>query len=162
LVARKNGSKTDFRWELFVVLAIWAVALVAARPTVVFHSHPRWIGANMWEGIPVLIALAVFTDFIAHRWRTRDERKLERLRNDRLRAEGKHPRQLRIQRKLEQKRQVADLQKQAAELTKQAAELRRRAKGEAAELRKQQVQDEIKREELLRDERSRHGKEGLA
>src|SRR5262249_35564695 len=137
-------------------------SLVAARPTVVFHSDPRWIGNNMWAGIPVLIAIAVFADFMVHRWRTRDERKLERLRDERLRAEGTHPRQLRIQRKLEQKRKVAELQKQAAELTKQAAELRRRAKVEAAELQKQQVWDEIKREERLRDERLHHGKERVA
>jgi hypothetical protein len=142
------------------VLAIWAGSLVAERPRVVFHSDPRWIGENMWVGIPVLIALAVFANFIAHIWRTREERKLRRLVDDRLRDAGQHPRQLRIQEKQDQKREAAERQKQADELTKQAAELRRQAKRKPAELKKQQVRDEIKREERLRDERLRQGMEG--
>jgi hypothetical protein len=162
LVARKNGSGTDSPWGLFAVLAIWAGSLVAERPKVVFHSDPRWIGENMWVGIPVLIALVVFANVIAHIWRTRDERKLQRLRDDRLRSEGQHPRQLRIQEKREQKREAAERQKQADELMKQAAELRRQAKRQPAELKKQQVRDEIQREERLRDERLRQGMEGVA
>jgi flagellar biosynthesis/type III secretory pathway M-ring protein FliF/YscJ len=162
LVARKSGSRTDFPWVLLAVLAIWAGSLVAERPKVVFHSDPRWIGDYMWVGIPVLFALALFVNFIAHIWRTREERELQRLRNARLRSEGQHPRQLRRQEKQEQKRKDADLQEQIAELMKQRAELRRKAKGEAAELQKQQLREEIKQEKLLRDERSRQGMEGVA
>ena len=161
-MAKKNGSGIDFPWALFVVLLLagWAVSLVVPRPTVVLHGDARWIGEDMWVGIPVLCAFALFTAFMAHRWHTRDERKLERLRDERLWAEGKHPRLLRIQREREQKRQAAELKKQAAELRRKAAELKRKAKGEATELRKQQVREEIKREEHLREERSH--KEGLA
>jgi uncharacterized protein YlxW (UPF0749 family) len=144
LVARKNGGRTVFTLELLAVLAIWAASLVAARPRMVVHSDPRWIGENVWVGIPVLIALVVLGKLIARIWRPRDEdeRKLQRLIHDRLRAE-----------KQERKQELAELQKQAAELTRQAAELKRKDKGEAAELQKQRVQAEIMREERLRDER---------
>jgi hypothetical protein len=158
LVARKNGSRTVFTCELLAVLAIWAASLVAARPKVVFHSDPRWIGENVWVGIPVLIALVVLAKLIAHIWRPRDEdeRKLQRLIHDRMRAE----KQARIQRRQERKREDAELQKQIAELTRQAAERRQKDKGEPAEAKKRQVLDEIKREERLRDERL--GIEGVA
>jgi len=154
LVARKNGGGTDFPWGLFAVLAIWAGSLVAERPKVVYHSDPRWIGENMWVGIPVLVALVVFANFIARIWRTRDERQLQRLVDERLRSEGQHPRQLRRQRKQEEKRKVAELQKQIDEL-------RRGSKGET-ELQKQQLRDEIQREQRLRDERLGRGIEGVA
>ena len=156
-MAKKNGSAIDFPWTLIVVLLLagWAVTLVVPRPKVVLHGDARWIGENMWAGIPVLFAFALFTAILVRRWQTRDERKLERLRDERLRAEGKHPRQLRNQRKREQKQQAAQLKKQAAELRREAAELGQKDKREAAELRKQQVQEEIDREERLRAERTR-------
>jgi hypothetical protein len=143
-VAKKNGSEIGFPCALFVVLLLagWAVSLVVSRPTVVFHGGPRWISEDMWAGIPVLVAFALFTAFMTYRWQTRDERKLGRLLDERLRAEGKHPTQLRIEREKEQKRQAAELKKQAAEL------------------KKQQVREEIKREEHLREERLHT--EGLA
>jgi flagellar biosynthesis/type III secretory pathway M-ring protein FliF/YscJ len=154
LVTTKDGSRAVFPWELFAVLAIWAGSLVAERPKVVFHFGPRWIGENVWVGIPVLIALAVFAKLIVRIWRrTPDERELGRLIRDRLRAERKDQRRVRIQRKQERKREAAELQKQADELTRQADELRRKNKGDAAELQRQWVQAEIEREERLRDER---------
>lgn len=165
-MAKKNGSGIDFHWALIVVLllAVWAVSLAVPRPTVVFHGGPRWIGQNMLVGIPVLCAFALFTAFMVYRWQTRDQRKLERLRAERLRAERT---QLRIQRELEQKRRTDELKRQLAELERQAAESRRNAEREEAELRKQEaesrkqeVRKAIEREERLREERLRS--EGLA
>jgi flagellar biosynthesis/type III secretory pathway M-ring protein FliF/YscJ len=153
LVARKNGGRTVFTWELLAVLAIWAASLVAARPRLVVHSGPRWIGENMWVGIPVLIALVVFANFIAHLWRTRLSRKRDRLRNARLRSEGQ-------QRRQEEKRKVAELRKEIDEVKRgQKEELRRRFK-EEAELQKQQLLEEIQQEERLRAERLGRGMEG--
>jgi hypothetical protein len=167
LVAKKNGSGINFPWALVVLLllAVWAVSLAVPRPTVVFHGGPRWIGENMLVGIPVLCAFAFLTAFMVHRWRTRDERKLERLRAKRLKAERT---QLRIQRELEQKRETDELKRKLAELKRQATESRRNAKREEAERRKQEaerqkqeVQKAIKGEEQrLREERLRS--EGLA
>lgn len=156
-MAKKNASEVDFPWTLVVVLLLagWAATLIVPLPEVVVHGDARWIGEGMWAGIPVLFAFALVTVLMAHRWQTRDERKLERLRDERLRAEGNHPRQLRIQREQEQRQQAAELKRQAAELKRQAAEIRQKAKGEAAELRKRQVLEEIRREEHLRDERLR-------
>jgi HAMP domain-containing protein len=165
-MTKKKGSGIDFPWALIVVilLAVWAVSLAVPRPTVVFHGGPRWIGENMLAGIPVLCAFALFMAFMVHRWQTRDQRKLERLRTERLRAERT---QLRIQRELEQKRQTDELKRQLAELERQAAESRRNAKREEAERRKQEaergkqeMQEAIKREERLREERLH--REGLA
>lgn len=150
MIAKKNGSGIGILSVLLVLLlAGWAVSLVVPRPTVVFSGGPRWIGEDISAGIPLLLAFAFITAFMAHRWHTRDERKLERLQDERLWDEGNHPMQPRIRWKEEQKREVADLKKQVAEHKKKAAELKK----QAAELPKQQVRDEIKREEHLREER---------
>jgi hypothetical protein len=161
LVTRKNGSGIDFPWALIVVLllAVWAASLAVHRHTMVFHWGPRWIGENMLEGIPVLCGFAIFTAFIVHRWHTRDQRKLARLSAARLWAERTQPR---IQRELEQKQQIADLEKRATNLKKQATDLeqqatesRRNAKKEKVELRKREIQEAITKEERLREERLR-------
>jgi len=160
LVAKKNGSGINFPWALVVLLlAVWAVSLAVPRRTVVFHEGPRWIGENMLIGIPILCAFAFLTAFMVHRWQTRDQRKLERLRAERLKAERTR---LRIQREMEQKRQTEELKRKLAELKAQATESRRNAKREdaerrkqEAELRKQEVREEIKGEERLREERMR-------
>jgi hypothetical protein len=160
-MAKKNGNEIGFRWALIVVLllAVWAVSLAVPRPKVVFHGGPRWIGENMLVGIPVLCAFALFTAFMVHRWQTRDQRKLERLCAERLRAERT---KIRIQQEREQKRQTDDLKRQLAEMKRQAAESRRNAKRQEAELRKQgaelrklEVREAIKGEERLREERLR-------
>lgn len=173
-MAKKNGSLTAFPWALFVVLACWAGSLVAAQPTVLPHSDPAWIGKNVWLGGPVLIALVVIMVSIMRRWRAREERKLqrtlERVHDELLLAQEKHPRQLREKQKLEQRQKVAelekmaaDLKKEAAEREKEAAELRNIAKRQAAELRKQQLREDIKRaEERLREERLRRSQESVA
>ncbi len=164
-MAKKNGSGIDFPRALVVLLllAVWAVSLAVPRSRVVFHGGPRWIGVNMLVGIPVLCAFAFLTAFMVHRWQTRDQRKLERLRAKRLKAERT---QLRIQRELEQKQQTDELKRKLAELKRQATESRRNAKREEAERRKQEaerrkqeVREAIK-EERLREERLRS--EGLA
>jgi len=149
-VADKKGSWIDFPGALTAVIVLggFLVFLVAAWPTVAFHGNARWIGEALWVGIPALIAGSLFA---AVRWKTRDERKLRRLRDDRLRAEGKHPTQLRNQ----QLRREQEQQWRAAEQKRQAAEQMRRSQKEAAELRKQQVREEIGREERLREERMR-------
>jgi hypothetical protein len=173
-MAKKNGSLTPFPWALFVALACWAGSLVAAQPTVLLHSDPAWIGKNVWVGGPVLFALVVFMVSIMRRWRAREERRLQRtldqVNDELLLAKEKHPRQLREKQDLEQKRKVAELEKEAADLKKEAAErekkaaaLRNIAKRQAAELRKQQLREDIKRaEEGLQEERLRRGQESVA
>lgn len=159
-MAKKDGNGIGFHWVLIVVLllAAWTVSLAVPRQRVVFHGGPRWIGANMLVGIPVLCAFALFAAFIVHLWRTRDLRKLERLRAKRLQAERA---KIRSQQELEQKRQADELKRQLAEVKRQAAELRRDAKRQeaglrkqAAERRKEELREAIKGEELLKEERS--------
>jgi ribosomal protein L34E len=161
LVAKKNRNGIGFRWALIVVLLLgaWTVSLAVPRPKVVFHGGPRWIGENVLVGIPVLCAFALFTAFIVHRWQTRDQRKLERLTAERLRAERT---KIHIQRELEHKRQTDELKRRLAEMKRQAAESRRNAKKQeaelrkqGAELRKQEVREAIKGEVRLREERLR-------
>lgn len=173
-MAKKNESLTVFPGALFVVLACWAGSLVAARPRVLIHSDPPWIGKNVWVGGPVLIALVVCMVSIMRRLRAREERKLERaldrVQDELLLAQEKHPTQLREKQELVRKRKVAelekkaaDLKKEAAEREKEAAELRNIAKRQAAELRKQQLREDIKEaEERLREERLRRSQESVA
>jgi hypothetical protein len=168
LVAKKNENWIGFRWSLIVVLllAVWTASLAVPRPKVVFHGGPRWIGENMLVGIPVLCAFVLFTGFTVHRWRTRDQRKLDRLRDERLRAEEK---KTRTQQELEQKRQIDELKRQIAEVQRQADQSERDAKRQETEdrkqaaalrkqtaaLRKRELREEIKGEERLREERLR-------
>ena len=165
-MAKKNGSGIDFRWALVVLLllVVWTVSLDVPRSRVVFHGGPPWVGENMLAGIPVLCAFVFFTAFMVLRWQTRDQRKLDRLRAKRVKAQRT---QLRIQRELEQKQETDELERKLAELKRQAAEARRNAKREEAERRKQEaerrkldVREAIKgEEERLREERLRS--EGL-
>lgn len=158
---RRTGTELAFRWALIVVLllAVWAVSLAVPRPKVVFHGGPRWIGEDMLVGIPVLCAIALFTAFMVHRWQTRDQRKLERLRAERLRAERT---KIQTQQERERKRQTDELKRQLAEMKRQTAESKRNDKRreaelrkQGAELRKQEVREAIKGEERLREERMR-------
>jgi HAMP domain-containing protein len=150
-MAKKNGNWIGLFWALVIVLLLagWAVSLVLPRPTAAFHGDARWIGENMSVGIPVLCAFALFTAFMVQRWLTRDQRKLDRLVDQRLRHEGNHPTQQRIERERE-------LKGEAVVLEREAAELRRKAK--------EQVREEIKKEQHLREERLREARsvhEGL-
>ena len=155
-MAKKNGSLTAFPWALFVVLACWAGSLVAARPTVLLHSDPPWIGKNVWVGGPVLIALVVLMVSVMRRWRAREERSLQRTLNV---VED----ELQKQKVAELEKKAAGLKKEAAEREKEAAELRNTAKRQAAEFRKQRLREEIeKAEERLREERSRRSQESVA
>ena len=151
LVARNDGSGNGYPWALFIALLLagWVLSLLLPRLTVGLPAGPRWLGEDAGAGIPVLIAMLLFAAFIMRRWLTRDQRKLERLYYERLRAEGKHPEDLRIQQQNELKEQTADLKKQIAVHQEQIAVLRKQAAG----LRKQKLRDAIKREEELREAR---------
>ena len=161
MVAKKNGNGIGFRWAFIVVLllVVWAVSLAVPRPKVALHGGPRWIGENMLVGIPVLCAFALFTAFMVNRWQTRDQRKLDRLCAERLRAERTKTRN---QQQREQKSQADDLKRQLAEVKRQAAESRRNDKRQeaerrkhAAQLQRQAVREAIQGEERLREERLR-------
>lgn len=160
-MAKKNGNGIGSGWALIVVLLLvaWAVSLAVPRPKVVFHEGPQWIGENILVGIPVLCSLALFTAFMVYSWRSRFQRKLERLRAQRLRAERM---QIRRQQELEQKRQTDELKRKLAEAKRQAAESRRGAKRQEADLRKQRAELQkqemraaIKGEERLKEQRLR-------
>jgi uncharacterized membrane protein len=108
-----------------LIAAFILVFLVAAWPTVVFHGSARWIGEALWIGIP---ALAVVITMTVNYWTKRDERKLKRLRDDRLWVEGMH---------------LAQQQRRAQEQQLQADEQKRRAQIQAAEQQRQRLRDEI-------------------
>jgi hypothetical protein len=154
--AGKQFDRFDRAWEFpgaftaTVVMVGLLVFLLVAWPTVAFHGTARWIGEALWVGIPTFIAGSLF---MAVRWSQRDERKLERLRNERLWAEGRHPEQLRVQ----QMRQGAAQSAQAAALRCQQVEAMNRAEKEAARAYREQVRNAIREEERLREVRSRGG-----
>ena len=138
----KNKGKISF-FDIPGSIAIVSllIILAAAWPAVLLHGNARWVGEGLWVGIPGLLV----TSFIVTAWwKSRDERQLKKLRDERLWAEGNHPTQLRLRYELEQEKQEL-----------RAAEQARKAKAEAAERRKQQLRDEIRREKQLRDERLR-------
>ena len=162
MVDKENGRGNGYAWALvvLVLLAAGVVYLLVPRPTVVFPVGPRWIGKDMLAGILILCAIAVFAGLVMHWWQGRDERKLARLRDERLRAEGNHPKQKLEKEKQKLEGQAAGLDQQAAGLEqtaalrrKEAADLRRQSKDLASGRRKQQVQEQIREEERLREER---------
>ena len=111
------------------------------------HGNARWIGEGLWLGFWALIISIGVTAYMRA---THDERTLKRLRKERLWAEGKHPAQLRAQ----QESRVLEEQRRADEQ-------KRRAQIQAAEQRRQRLRDVIKREERLREERLRGGRQTL-
>jgi len=127
MVDKENGRGNGYAWALvvLVLLAAGVVYLLVPRPTVVFPVGPRWIGKDMLAGILILCAVAVFAGLVMHWWQGRDERKLARLRDERLRAEGNHPKQKLEKEKQKLEGQAAGLDQQAAGL-EQTAALRRR------------------------------------
>lgn len=141
-MAAKKGGGAGFPGAFTAVGVL--VVFAAIWPAVVFHGSARWVGEGLWVGIP---ALTVVTAITVNYWTHRDERKLKRLRDERLWAEGKHPNQLRAQ-------QERRLQEQKLLL----AEQRNREARLLAEQRKQQMREEIEREERLRQERLRRSR----
>jgi hypothetical protein len=145
-------NRLDKAWEFpgafaaTLVVGGLLVFLVVAWPVVAFHGKARVIGEVLWLGIPALIAVSIYA---AARWSTRDARKLKRLQDERLWAEGSHPDQIYAE-KMRQADARAELAWREAEAKRRAA---KEAAKEAARARKQQVRDAIKDEERLRDER---------
>jgi len=96
--AKQSPAKYDWlgfpgAFTAVIVLAGLAVAAVVAWPVMVFHGSARAIGEFIWVGVwvvPILILLIATALNPEHRARKR----LEKLRNERLRAEGRHPSQL--------------------------------------------------------------------
>lgn len=121
------------------ILACIAVIMAVAWPVEAFHGNARWVGEGIWAGI---VTAAITAGATAYYRAHRDERKLKRLRNERLRAEGRHPAQLRAQEA-----------RQALQRTQQANEQERKA----AEQQRQWLRDAIKCEERMREERLRGG-----
>ena len=108
MAAKKGATVVGFPGVITAVLTVAGIALIfgVAWPTELLHGNARWIGEGLWlGGWALVISIGVTAYMLA----TRDERKLKRLREERLRAEGKHPAQLRAQQEnqaLEQKRRA--------------------------------------------------------
>lgn len=145
--AMGKGSWLDFPGAF--TAAGLAIFLVAAWPTVIFHGNARWIGEGLWVGIPLILTLSVIA---AIKWASRDERKLARLRDERLRAEGNHPDQLRARWERQFRLQALHDAEQRRKAQIQAAEQARLA----AQQRKQRLRDEIQHEQQRRKERHHH------
>ena len=149
MAAKKGGELAKFPGAITAVVTVAGIAVIfgVAWPAELLHGNARWIGEGLWLGFWVLIISIGATAYMVA---THDERKLKRLRQQRLWAEGKHPAQLRAQQ-----------ESRALEEKRQADEQKRRAQGQAVEQRRHRLRDEIKGEERLREERLRGGQETL-
>ncbi len=94
MAAKKGATVVGFPGVITAVLTVAGIALIfgVAWPAELLHGNARWIGEGLWLGG---WALVISIGVTAYMFATRDERKLKRLREERLRAEGKHPAQLR-------------------------------------------------------------------
>lgn len=126
-------------WKWPAILALIITALTWPIPA--FHGNARWVGEAVWAGCLLMVAAVIAVIDVR---RHADERKLRRLRTERLRIEGNLPSQIRARQRQQHYEEQQRLKEQQREQNRREVEER-----------KQRLRSEIEREERLRNERLR-------